>query len=177
MILSSKRITKALISLRGCPGWSAPLLFANPRRQVLSHQGPYGLKIILAYSHVNDVIILPCGLRSFYHEVCLISLKALRNFILKHYPPYYLCHLLLFSSILHEKYYFTNAFQSVFFFHLLQCTILLLFISCVYPITLRVAKTQLSFGHFECNSVKKNINTFTWVHIYLDFFDVTWVFQ
>ena len=24
----------ALIRLRGCAGWSAPLLFANPRRQV-----------------------------------------------------------------------------------------------------------------------------------------------
>ena len=29
MILSKKRKTKALISLRGCAGWSAPLLFAN----------------------------------------------------------------------------------------------------------------------------------------------------
>ena len=42
MILSSKRITKALISLRRWAGWSAPLLFANPRRQVLSRRGPYG---------------------------------------------------------------------------------------------------------------------------------------
>ena len=32
MILSSKRITKALISLRGfCAGLSAPLLLANPQ--------------------------------------------------------------------------------------------------------------------------------------------------
>ena len=30
MILSKKRITKALISLRGYAGWSAPLLFSNP---------------------------------------------------------------------------------------------------------------------------------------------------
>ena len=29
MILSKKRITKALISLRGCAGWSVPLLVAN----------------------------------------------------------------------------------------------------------------------------------------------------
>ena len=29
MILSKKRITKALIRLRECAGWSAPLLFAN----------------------------------------------------------------------------------------------------------------------------------------------------
>ena len=30
MIISKKRITKALISLRGCAGWSAPSLFAYP---------------------------------------------------------------------------------------------------------------------------------------------------
>ena len=30
MILSKKQIIKALISLRGCAGWSAPSLFANP---------------------------------------------------------------------------------------------------------------------------------------------------
>ena len=41
-ILSKKRITKALISLRECAGWSATLLFANPRRQVFSRRGPFG---------------------------------------------------------------------------------------------------------------------------------------
>ena len=30
LILSNKLITKVLIRLRGCAGWSAPLLFANP---------------------------------------------------------------------------------------------------------------------------------------------------
>ena len=40
MILLKKRTTKALIRLRGCAGWSAPLLFANPRRQVFSRRGP-----------------------------------------------------------------------------------------------------------------------------------------
>ena len=40
MILSKKRITKAFISLGGCPDWSALVLFANPRRQVLSRRGP-----------------------------------------------------------------------------------------------------------------------------------------
>ena len=39
-IPSTKRITKALIRLRGCAGWSAPVLFANPRRQVFSRRGP-----------------------------------------------------------------------------------------------------------------------------------------
>ena len=40
MILSKKRITKALISLRGCAGWSALVLFVNPRRQVFSLSRP-----------------------------------------------------------------------------------------------------------------------------------------
>ena len=41
MILFTKRITKALIRLRGCACWSAFVLFANPRRQVISRCGPY----------------------------------------------------------------------------------------------------------------------------------------
>ena len=45
MILSNKWITKALIRLHGCAGWSAPLLFANPRRQVFTGRGPYDIKI------------------------------------------------------------------------------------------------------------------------------------
>ena len=36
MILFNKRITMALIRLRVCAGWSALVLFANPRRQVFS---------------------------------------------------------------------------------------------------------------------------------------------
>ena len=40
IILSNKRISKALISLCGCAGWSAPLLFAKHRRQVFSRRGP-----------------------------------------------------------------------------------------------------------------------------------------
>ena len=41
MILSKKGITKALIRLRRCAGWSAPVLFTSPRRQVFSRWGPY----------------------------------------------------------------------------------------------------------------------------------------
>ena len=40
MILLKKRKTKALIRLRRCAGWSAPVLFANPRRQVFLRCGP-----------------------------------------------------------------------------------------------------------------------------------------
>ena len=41
MILFNKGITKALIKLCKCAGWSAPLLFANPRRRVFSLRGPF----------------------------------------------------------------------------------------------------------------------------------------
>ena len=44
MILFIKRITKVLIRLRGCTGWSAPLLFSNPRRQVFLRRGPNNLE-------------------------------------------------------------------------------------------------------------------------------------
>ena len=40
MVLSKKGITKALIRLLGCAGWSAPLLFKNHRRQVFSRRSP-----------------------------------------------------------------------------------------------------------------------------------------
>ena len=42
MIFSNTGITQALIRLCGCAGWSAPLLFANHRRQVFPRRGPYG---------------------------------------------------------------------------------------------------------------------------------------
>ena len=40
MLFSEKRITKALIRLCGCAGWSAPLLFANLQGQVFSCCSP-----------------------------------------------------------------------------------------------------------------------------------------
>ena len=41
MVLFKTRIKKAMIRLRGCAGWSAPLLFANLQRYVFSRRGPY----------------------------------------------------------------------------------------------------------------------------------------
>ena len=52
MVLSKMRITKALIRLRGCAGWSAPVMFANPRRQVFSPPGPYFNEIVLNFRQV-----------------------------------------------------------------------------------------------------------------------------
>ena len=40
MVLSKKRITEVLIRLRGCAGWSAPVLFADPDRHVFLRRGP-----------------------------------------------------------------------------------------------------------------------------------------
>ena len=41
IILSIKLITKTLIRQRGCAGWSAPVFFANPPRQVFWCYSPY----------------------------------------------------------------------------------------------------------------------------------------
>ena len=53
MIRSKTRITKALISLRGCAGWSASLLFANPRRQVFSRRGSILLTRPMCWPHLQ----------------------------------------------------------------------------------------------------------------------------
>ena len=64
MILSKKRITKVLIRLRRWAGWSAPVLFANPRRQVFSRPGSY----------------LPC----FYSRYMLeLQLEQVKTFVSK----------------------------------------------------------------------------------------------
>ena len=47
IICINKRITKALISLRGCAGWSAPLWFANPMAQLVFIIGPRRDKLCL----------------------------------------------------------------------------------------------------------------------------------
>ena len=54
MILSSKRIINALISLRGCAGWSAPLLFASPRRQDLSRPGRFHIVLVSVVATETD---------------------------------------------------------------------------------------------------------------------------
>ena len=59
MILSNKRITKSLIRLRGCAGWTAPLLFENHRRQFFSRRDPfYFLTLILLF--LSSKSLSPC---------------------------------------------------------------------------------------------------------------------
>ena len=67
MLLCKKRITKALIRLHGCAGWSASELFANPRRQVFSRGGPYSF---IQYSlDVNHVIMQSLTYQFFTYNI------------------------------------------------------------------------------------------------------------
>ena len=69
MILFIKRIAKALIRLRICAGWFAPLVFVNPRarRQVFSRRGPYNIWFMLLHLRAE----LTCkGFESRYEGLC-----------------------------------------------------------------------------------------------------------
>ena len=52
MILFKKRITQALIRLRGCAGWSAPVLFATPEDR-FSHVEAQSC-IMEKYNHIAE---------------------------------------------------------------------------------------------------------------------------
>ena len=47
LILSIKRITQALIRLRRCAGWSAPVLFENPEDRFSNDEAQISLAIYL----------------------------------------------------------------------------------------------------------------------------------
>ena len=47
MILLNKRITKALIRLHGCAGWSAPFLFANTKDRFSHVEAHLNLCVLL----------------------------------------------------------------------------------------------------------------------------------
>ena len=55
IILPKQRTTKVLIRLRGCVGWSAPLLFAYGLRHIFAWPGPYDGWF---YSPFNSVSII-----------------------------------------------------------------------------------------------------------------------
>ena len=64
MLISKKWSTKTLIRLHGCAGLSAPVLFANPWRQVFSHRGPLS----------GDFWVTFWGwLRKFYYYLFLLT--------------------------------------------------------------------------------------------------------
>ena len=61
-----------LIRLRICAGWSAPLVFANPRRQVLSRRGPFVVRRQLFALHDNSSINIGLNLTRFSSQECLL---------------------------------------------------------------------------------------------------------
>ena len=78
MILSNKRITKVLIRLRICAGWSAALMFANHRRQVFSSRGPYHIlaQVSLGLCGSGDKVQRKFGCRSggIYSDILIYTL-------------------------------------------------------------------------------------------------------
>ena len=46
-----------LIRLRRCIGWSAPLLFTNPRRQVFSGRDPFTENILITFRNVTEASV------------------------------------------------------------------------------------------------------------------------
>ena len=54
MILSKKQNKKALIRLRGCAGWSAPVLFTNPEVRV-SHVEAHIIALFMIRAIVNEL--------------------------------------------------------------------------------------------------------------------------
>ena len=75
MILPNKRITKALISLRGCAGWSAALLFANTEDR-FSHVEAQILAVVIP---AMSILYLPglCQHRRYANKRSLLILLSL----------------------------------------------------------------------------------------------------
>ena len=66
------QITKALIRLRGCAGWSAPELFANPLRQVFSRRGPFinlGESPIFRIPELKKFNLKSCNMLTKYQQI------------------------------------------------------------------------------------------------------------
>ena len=61
MILFDKRLTKALISLRGCAGWSVPLLFGKPPKTGFHTSRPRRLSILGQCRCRPRLLILDCN--------------------------------------------------------------------------------------------------------------------
>ena len=81
MILFKKRITKALISLRGCAGWSAPLLFANPEDRFScdeAHIAHIAYVFILHLSSFKHVIVIHIYLHSVLNNF-IVTAATLHN--------------------------------------------------------------------------------------------------
>ena len=99
MILSNKRITKALIRLRGCAGWSAPLLFANPRRQVFSRR------------------------RRYYYVIYTILYYTILYYTILYYTILYYT-ILYYTILYYTILYYTKLYYTILYYTILYYTIL-----------------------------------------------------
>ena len=87
MIFSNQRLTKALLRLRECADWFAPLLFANPPRQVFSYRGPiYLCSSIVLHAQINEVFLLyVIGIWTFVG--CGVRNKVIRKSLIVMFTP------------------------------------------------------------------------------------------
>ena len=73
MILSNKGITKALIRLRGCAGWSAPLLFANTEDRFLTLRLKYQMQPQNVYPNIFIQILMLCHNSTFLQNAYIMK--------------------------------------------------------------------------------------------------------
>ena len=85
MIHNNKQITKVLISLHKCAGWSAPLLFAHPEDRC-SHVKAH----IVSYVHFVSVFVLSCMfvLFMYFTIICTIFILIIAWAFIKIIPIY-----------------------------------------------------------------------------------------
>ena len=72
MILSNKQIIMALIRLRGCTGWSAPLLFAHPEDRFSRDQAHIDHSVVEPLDKTNMTL-------KIHHKTHHISLPKLNS--------------------------------------------------------------------------------------------------
>ena len=80
MVFSKKRITKALISLHGCAGCSAPLFFANPEDRLSHVEAQYYRYYTFQYAYKNGADFLTKMPIIYIHveKVCSILLNNIK---------------------------------------------------------------------------------------------------
>ena len=78
IILSKQRTTKVLIRLRGCAGWSAPLLFVYGIRHIFAWPGPHEQRIDVSWIPPSS-----CCCCLFIHFLIFFSLQfsKIKNFL------------------------------------------------------------------------------------------------
>ena len=91
-----------LIRLRVCTGWSGPLLFANPRRQVFSRRGPYST---LGNNKLCEMVLLSRFCRGCRIECNSEDFNFGSSFIAIDWEP----------TALHLRYQTTNERVSFFY--------------------------------------------------------------